>query len=182
MNTTSNRQISMTDLETNFSRTMIKVKTVLVMAAPFFFLVGCVEKHSQEEIVIVAHRGAMQDRPENTMGAYQRAAELGADIVEVDLRTSSDGYLFVLHDSALDRTTSGTGEAGEYTLEELQQLDAGSWFDPDFADEKIPSFPQVLQWASETNMVLLLDLKESGREYAVKIADDIQKYGVEKNI
>ena len=93
-----------------------------------------------------------------------------------------DGQLFIFHDSTLDRTTNGQGEATELTLEELQQLDAGTWFDPEYARERIPSFREVLQWATENDVVLLLDLKESGREFAHNVADDIQNYGVVENM
>lgn len=171
----------MIDLKTLSTRSIIKMKIVIALATPLFLLAACGEEASQYEVAIVAHRGAMHDYPENTIIAFQKAVDLGADIVEIDLRTSSDGHLFILHDAALDRTTSGTGEAGDYTLEELQQLDAGSWFAPDFTDERILSFPQVLQWASEADITLLLDLKESGHAFAVDIADDIKKYGVGEN-
>jgi glycerophosphoryl diester phosphodiesterase len=65
--------------------------------------------------------------------------EVGANAVEVDVRTSRDGELFILHDAALDRTTDDTGPAKTLMLAEIQQLDAGSWFDPKYRDEPIPS-------------------------------------------
>ena len=124
----------------------------------------------------------MEESPENTMTAFRRAQELGADIVEIDLYTSIDGHLFILHDSTLDRTTDGGGEATDLTLEELQALDAGSWFGPEYAGEQIPSFREVLEWATEEDVVLLLDLKESGPEFADNVAGDILQYEVEGNM
>src|SRR5690554_4243459 len=89
-------------------------------------LKGCQSVPAAEPL-IVAHRGAMTERPENTMSAYRYAVELGADIIEIDLRTSRDGHLFILHDVTLERTTDGEGPASELKMEELRELDAGSW-------------------------------------------------------
>lgn len=129
------------------------------------------------EPLIVAHRGAMSERPENTMPAYRHAAVLGADIIEIDLRTSRDGHLFIFHDATLDRTTNGEGSASEREMEELRELDAGSWFSPEFSGEQIPLFEEVLQWAASEEIALLLDLKESGLEYARKVADNVHRHG-----
>lgn len=153
----------------------------IVGITPFLFF-GCSEPGNNPDVNIVAHRGAMHERPENTMAAFKRAHESGADIVEIDLRTSSDGHLFILHDSTLDRTTDGEGEAADLILEELQGLDAGSWFGSEYAGERIPSFREVLEWAAEEDVVLLLDLKESGPEFAGNVAGEIQEYGVEENM
>ena len=71
---------------------------------------------------IIAHRGASTERPECTLAAIRRAIEVGATAVEVDVRTSRDGNLFILHDATLDRTTNGEGAASNLTLAELQQL------------------------------------------------------------
>ncbi|MCC5905241.1 MAG: glycerophosphodiester phosphodiesterase family protein [Balneolaceae bacterium] len=147
-----------------------------------FLIISCGDEGVEQDVKIVAHRGAMEERPENTIAAFKRAHELGADIVEIDLYTSSDGHLFILHDTTLDRTTSAEGEATEFTLEELQLLDAGSWFGPEYTGERIPSFREVLEWATEENVVLLLDLKESGWEFAENVAGDVQAYGIEENM
>jgi len=155
---------------------------ILLIASASFFFAGCKSEEPEEDVKIVAHRGAMADRPENTMAAFNRAYELGADVIEVDLYTSSDGHLFILHDSTLERTSDGEGEATDFTLEELQTLDAGSWFGPEYAGERIPSFREVLVWATEKDVVLLLDLKESGREFAENVTSDIQAYGIEENM
>ncbi|MEX2640916.1 MAG: glycerophosphodiester phosphodiesterase family protein [Balneolales bacterium] len=133
-------------------------------------------------VTIIAHRGAMVERPENTMAAYQRAAELGADMIEIDLRTSRDGFLYVLHDAHLDRTTRRQGDASELTLAELGKLDAGSWFDPIYSAETIPSFRQVLDWALHTDLQLLLDLKESGPGYNETVAAEVLSAGMEDRV
>ena len=139
-------------------------------------------KHKKENIQIIAHRGGMTERPENTISSYKRAVEQGADMLEIDVRTSSDGILFILHDTRLDRTTNGHGTAMAFTMEALSQLDAGSWFDPAYANERIPSFREALLWAKSAKAVLLLDLKETGQVYVERVVDDIKKYAKPSNV
>lgn len=80
---------------------------------------------------VIAHRGASAYAPENTVTAFVLAAELGADMVELDLRLTSDGQPIVCHDAEVDRTTNGHGLVHELTLAELRRLDAGYWFTRD---------------------------------------------------
>jgi glycerophosphoryl diester phosphodiesterase len=93
---------------------------------------------------VIAHRGFSGVAPENTLVAIRRGIEIGADMAEIDVTLSKDGYVVVIHDETLDRTTNGTGPVSDATLEELQRLDAGSWFAPEFAGEKIPTLGEVL--------------------------------------
>lgn len=86
----------------------------------------------------IGHRGAAGLEPENTLRSFRRAAEEGADALELDLRVTRDGHLVVLHDPTVDRTTSGTGSVHELTLAEVQQLDAG-------LGERVPTFEEVLE-------------------------------------
>jgi glycerophosphoryl diester phosphodiesterase len=132
--------------------------------------------HAERSPKIIAHRGAMIERPENTMSAFKRAVEAGADVVEVDVRASRDGRLFILHDSHLDRTTNGQGSASNLTLAELQQLDAGSHFNASHKNEKIPSLEEVLRWGQDQTL-LLLDLKEHSRPFNETVAAEVKKYG-----
>jgi len=107
----------------------------------------------------LAHRGANTDAPENTMAAFRRAVEVGASGLEFDVQLSKDGSVVVIHDEKLERTTSGSGLVKDYTLQELQHLDAGSWFGEEFAGEKIPTLDQVLDQFSSTNLVYNIELK-----------------------
>ncbi|SEF67458.1 glycerophosphodiester phosphodiesterase [Marinobacterium lutimaris] len=87
---------------------------------------------------LIAHRGASGHAPEHTWAAYDKAREMGADYLELDLHMSADGEIIVIHDDSLDRTTNGEGRVQEHNLEQLKALDAGSWFNekyPDRADE-----------------------------------------------
>src|SRR5436190_20563712 len=79
--------------------------------------------------LVIAHRGASGFAPENTLAAFKFALALGADGVELDVQLSADGHPVVIHDSRVNRTTNGTGAVSRLTLDQLQSLDAGSWFD-----------------------------------------------------
>lgn len=127
---------------------------------------------------VIAHRGASAERPECTLSAIRRAVEVGATAVEVDVRTSRDGELFILHDATLDRTTNGEGPASALTLAELQQLDAGSWFDSKYENERIPSLIESAR-ECEGRIDLLLDLKEQGDGYGYdrKVVNVIHQHG-----
>ncbi|PWW02805.1 glycerophosphoryl diester phosphodiesterase [Paenibacillus cellulosilyticus] len=92
-----------------------------------------------------AHRGASAYCPENTMAAFQRALELGATGIETDVQMTSDGHLVLIHDESLQRTAGSPKLVKDVTLEELKLLDAGSWFGPQFADERIPTLRELLE-------------------------------------
>ncbi len=95
-------------------------------------------------VEIIAHRGYSARAPENTLAAIEAAIVAGADAVEFDLHVSSDGVPVLFHDSTLSRTTDGTGTVRERSFDELRSLDAGSWFSPTFAGERVPSFAEAL--------------------------------------
>ncbi len=113
--------------------------------------------------LVVAHRGASAYAPEHTLAAYRLALEQGADFVEQDLAVTRDGVLICLHDASLERTTNveqvfpdraveaviegrqrKAWLANDFTLAEIKQLDAGSWFDPKFAGERVPTFNEAV--------------------------------------
>lgn len=101
----------------------------------------------------IAHRGASGHAPENTLAAFRLAAELGADMVELDVRVSADGVPVVIHDSSVDRTTNGTGLVRDLTLSQLQQLDAGG-------GESIPTLEETIQTCREVGIGLYIEIKE----------------------
>src|SRR6478752_234493 len=91
----------------------------------------------------VAHRGLLRHAPENTLANYRACLELRLGF-EFDVQATKDGRLVCIHDDTVDRTTDGTGRVAELTLAEIRQLDAGSWFDPMFAGQKVPTVEEVL--------------------------------------
>jgi len=108
---------------------------------------------------VVAHRGASGHAPENTLAAFRRAVELGAAFIETDLQISRDAHIVVIHDDRLDRTTTGRGPVREHTLAELRELDAGSWYDSQFAGERIPRLEEVLEFSRQSDIVFYLEIK-----------------------
>lgn len=100
----------------------------------------------------VAHRGASAALPENTLPAFGRAIELGADVIEADVRLTKDGEAMILHDATVDRTTSGSGPLGELTTAQARALDAG-------AGAQIPLLAEVLEIA-RGHVRVNLDIKE----------------------
>jgi glycerophosphoryl diester phosphodiesterase len=110
---------------------------------------------------IVAHRGYNKLAPENTYASARLCVEHALDWVEVDVRRTKDGVHIVLHDSTLDRTTTGRGPVRERTWDEIAHLDAGSWFDPAFAGERIPRLDEFLAWAHDRPIGVYLDVKDA---------------------
>ncbi len=106
--------------------------------------------------LIFAHRGACRAAPENTLPAFEAAIRLGADGIELDVQYSSDGVLMVIHNPTLEKTTDGAGRVSAHTRAELRELDAGSWFDPQFAGTRIPTLDEVLD---VTNGRLLVNIE-----------------------
>jgi glycerophosphoryl diester phosphodiesterase len=94
---------------------------------------------------VFGHRGASGYAPENTLAAFAHALELGAEAIELDVKLTGDGQVVVLHDQTVDRTTSGHGDLREFTLTQVQELDAGSHFSVQFSGEKVPSLAQVFE-------------------------------------
>ena len=96
------------------------------------------------ELEIVAHRGYSARAPENTLAAVDLAIESGADAIEWDIHVAACGTPVLMHDATLDRTTDGSGPVEAKTLAELARLDAGRWFGPAFAGERIPTLADAL--------------------------------------
>jgi len=92
----------------------------------------------------IAHRGAAGTRPELTRPAFERALEIGVDMIELDVQLTRDEHLVVLHDRELRRTLPGHGRVRDHTLAELTALDAGAWFALEYAGARAPSLDEVL--------------------------------------
>jgi glycerophosphoryl diester phosphodiesterase len=113
-------------------------------------------------IIVAGHRGFKSAYPENTLLAFQKAVELGVEMLEFDLRLSKDKVIMVIHDETLERTTNGSGKISDYTLAELKQLDAGGWFGNVFEGLKIPTFEELCKLLKPYPEVLLnVEIKPS---------------------
>jgi glycerophosphoryl diester phosphodiesterase len=116
----------------------------------------------------VAHRGYAAVAPENTLPALAAAARTGADFVEFDVRTTADGVPVVIHDRTVDRTTDGTGRIADLTLDQVLDLDAGSWFSDAYAGLRLPLLSQVLDLLASSDTQLLLEIKPPATAEQVK--------------
>jgi glycerophosphoryl diester phosphodiesterase len=108
---------------------------------------------------VIAHRGASAYAPENTMSAFVKAAQLGVRWIEFDLMQAACGEPIVFHDDTLDRTTNGSGLVMDYPYHYLRCLDAGSWFDPRFAGEKIPTLRHIIDYLTDNKMAANIEIK-----------------------
>lgn len=108
--------------------------------------------------LVSAHRGYSATAPENTLAALEAAWRAGASLAEIDVQLTRDFQVVLMHDRTVDRTTTGRGFVKDLTVAELQSLDAGSWFGPQFHGARVPTLGEVLEWA-RTKLVLLVELK-----------------------
>jgi glycerophosphoryl diester phosphodiesterase len=118
----------------------------------------------------VAHRGHSIAYPENTLEAYRKAIELGVEMIECDVNITRDGTLVMIHDSTLDRTTTGTGRVSASTWEEIQRLDAGSKFKPEFAGARVPSTEETLLLYKEAGTLSCFEVKGADEDESDRIA------------
>ena len=118
----------------------------------------------------VAHRGHSIAYPENTLEAYRKAIKLGVEMIECDVNISRDGTLVMMHDPTLDRTTTGTGRVSASTWEDIQQLDAGGKFKPEFAGAKVPSAEETLLLYKEAGILSCFEVKGADGDESDRIA------------
>lgn len=134
-------------------------------------------------VQIIAHRGFSGRAPENTVAAIREAIEVGADMAEIDVSLTADDQIVCLHDDKVNRTTNGKGHIAELTLAEAQRLDAGSWFSPAFAGERIPTLDAVLE-AAKGHILLNIEIKpetvESG--IAARVVDTVKAHGMQDQV
>src|SRR5260370_41318066 len=109
-------------------------------------------------MLVIADRGAAGNAPENTMGAFRKAAALGASFIETDLQLSRDARFVAIPDATLNRATNGQGAVHDLSLADLQRLDAGSWFGSEFAGERIPTLEELLEFSKKHDVVFYLEL------------------------
>lgn len=127
----------------------------------------------QPKTKIVCHRGACLSAPENTFASGEAALALGGSVIELDIRQSADGVLYVLHDATVDRTTDGRGAIVEMESAEIDRLDAGGWFGPAFAGQRVPRLEPFLAHFPEAGFYL-----EVKRADCRAIAETVSRLGI----
>jgi glycerophosphoryl diester phosphodiesterase len=112
---------------------------------------------------VIGHRGSPLQAPENTIPSFLKAIEAGVDFIELDVHSSKDGSLVVIHDGRVDRTTDSRGFVSDFTVEDLKALDAGGWFSREFKGVRIPTLEDVLALAKGRTSAVV-EIKEAGLE------------------
>lgn len=121
---------------------------------------GCLMKTA-----IFAHRGSKANRPENTLAAFEEAMRVGSDGIELDVHLTKDQKVIVMHDEKVGRTTNGKGQIKDLTLQDLKELDAGSWFSPEFTGERVPTLKETLELLSDYSGALNIEFKTDRNIY-----------------
>jgi glycerophosphoryl diester phosphodiesterase len=140
--------------------------------------------HAWPRPLILAHRGASANAPENTLAAFELALEQGAHGVELDVKLSADDEIVVMHDATVDRTTGGKGRVSDLTLAALRELDAGSSFSEKFNGEKIPTLSDVFEAIGDRALinVELTNYKTPRDGLADKVCDLVKRFGLGERI
>lgn len=139
------------------TRVLIPILPVLLALAP-----------TASAVEMVVHRGDNGQAPENTLAAARRCIDMGVEYLEFDVRRSKDGVHYVLHDPTLDRTTNGTGPLRALTSDQVDALDAGTWFSSDYAGERVPRLEQLLDFC-KGRIKLYFDVKDADLEYLANL-------------
>lgn len=134
--------------------------------------------------IIFAHRGASTYAPENTLSAFNLAAEQGADAIELDAKLTTDGEVVVIHDQTLERTTNGKGLVTACSLTELRALDAGSWRGAEFAGERIPLLSEVFEAVGQKMLINVELTNYLTPEDALpeKVVELVRRHGLEERV
>ncbi len=134
--------------------------------------------------MVIAHQGGEGLRPSNTMIAFKNAVALGVDVLEMDVHSTRDGALVLIHDDTVDRTTDGTGRVNDLTLAEIQQLDAGEYWTPDDGatypyrgqGARIPTLDEVL--AAFPQMKFNIEIKQVEPSIALSLCEALRAHGL----
>jgi len=134
--------------------------------------------------VLIAHRGASSQAPENTLAAFDLALKLHADAIEFDVRLTKDKHVIAFHDLTLQRTTNGKGKVHNKTLAELKSLDTGSYFDPSFRGQRIPTLEEIFEkFASRTFYhIEIKNFFQPFNKLPEKVISLIKKYNLQSRV
>lgn len=133
---------------------------------------------------IIAHRGSSTHAPENTIAAFELAVAQNADGIELDVKLCADGQIIVIHDQIVDRTSNGSGKVLDLSLAALKELDAGSWFSPDFVGESIPTLREVFEAVGKKTFINieLTNYASIRDELPDKVIDLVRKHNMEGSV
>lgn len=132
-----------------------------------------------------AHRGFSGKYPENTLLAFEKAVEAGADGIELDVQLTKDGEVVIIHDETIDRTTDGKGFVADYTYEELKKIDASYIYKNHYGFNKIPTLKEYFALIKDTEIITNIELKTGVNEYLgieKKVFEIIQEFHMEDRV
>lgn len=149
---------------------------------PFFNI------RKNDGVLVIAHRGGPGLNPENTLVAFKKAEELGTDVIELDIHTSKDGEIVIMHDDTIDRTTNGTGKVRDYTLAELKGFDAGYNWTADGSKTfpfrgkglQIPTLTEVVTEIKNTGIII--EIKQEEPSLIKPLSELIKKNVLENKV
>ncbi|MDR2078940.1 MAG: glycerophosphodiester phosphodiesterase [Treponema sp.] len=137
-------------------------------------------------MIVIAHRGFSGMYPENTMLAFKKAQEAGADAIEMDIQLTKDGIVVIIHDESVDRVTAVRGMVRDFTFDELQKLNASQGvYGTSFGFNPIPSLDEYFAWVKDTNIITDIELKNNIFYYdglEEKAIALVKKHGLEKRV
>jgi glycerophosphoryl diester phosphodiesterase len=160
---------------------VVLVAGVGVAVLAGFWLLNGIEV--RDTTTIVAHRGAAGKAPENTMASAHQAIEDGADWVEIDVQESADGEVVVIHDSDFMKLANVDLKVWDGTAAQIASIDVGSWFDPAFSDERVPTLREVLA-AVRGKAGVVIELKYYGHDEKLeqRVADIVDTMGMASDV
>jgi glycerophosphoryl diester phosphodiesterase len=151
----------------------------LILVFPALLLLASTLVAADSSFKVYGHRGMVQQYPENTMAAFKACVDAGISI-ELDVYLTKDGVPVVIHDATVDRTTNGSGSVDRLTLREIKKLDAGSWYDPKFKSERVPTFGEVLDVISrrdkDEDTFIAINMKLLGPRIEEKVVKVVERF------
>jgi glycerophosphoryl diester phosphodiesterase len=185
-------------LDPNWPRYLIRTLVIILWLAVAYLVLSAVARprpersffeRQDDNVLVIAHQGGDGLFPSNTLYAFEEAAKLGVDVLELDIHSSKDGKLVVIHDDTVERTTNGTGKVSELTLAELKKLDAGYNWSPERKGESFPyrnkgiTIPTLEEvFAAFPDYRINIEIKQDSPSITQPLCDLIKKYNKQEQV
>lgn len=166
--------------------TRLRLTVVAVAGILIAVLIGIAAVESiqlEDNVQIMAHRGASSKAPENTLASFQQAIDDGADWIELDVQETVDGEVVVMHDSDFMKLSKNPLKIWDANVEDLKEIDIGTWYSPDFADQRVPTLAEVLALCKD-KVGVNIELKYYGHDQMLeqRVADIVDQAGMNDQV
>jgi len=163
-----------------------RVAVIAIIGVLVAVLIGTATLESvrlEDNVQIMAHRGASSKAPENTLASFQQAIEDGADWIELDVQETADGQVVVMHDSDFMKLSKNPLKIWDATSDDLQDIDIGTWYAPEFADQRVPTLAEVLALCKD-KIGVNIELKYYGHDQMLeqRVADIVDQQGMNDQV